>query len=494
MRGVTPAHDRYVACDLGGESGRVMLGTLEGGRLRLDEAHRFPTAGIAIAGTLRWDMLGMWNEVKTGLRKIAARGVAVDSISTDAWGVDYVLVRRGEPQLTPPFHHRDPRTEGGYERVAAKIPLDDVFAETGIQFMPINTLYQLEDDIAHRPQVLALAETFLGVGDYINWLLCGAAKMEESMASTTQMWNPRARRWSDAIVSGLGLPRHLLPEVVPSGAVLGELLPEVAAEVGIAEAAVVATCAHDTGAAVAAVPADGEGWAFISSGTWSLLGVETREPIITPASRRANFTNEVGFGGSIRFLKNIVGLWIVQECRRAWLVEGADLGYESLTDLARVAKPFAALINPDDPRFARPRGMPRRIAAYCHETGQAVPASYGQVVRCALESLALSYRRVLDELETVTGRRISRLHIVGGGSRNQLLNQFAADATGREVVAGPVEATAIGNLLMQGLALGRLEDLADLRRVVRASFPVQTYHAKDRDLWDAAYRRFRALP
>jgi rhamnulokinase len=487
-------HHRYIACDLGGESGRLMLGTLAGDRLQLEEMHRFPTAGIRIGGTLRWDMLGIWSEIKSGLRKVAARGIEVDSISTDAWGVDYVLLSHDEPLLIPPFHHRDPRTDGGYQRVAARIPLDEVFTETGIQFMPINTLYQLEDDLAHRPHVLALAETFLGIGDYFNWLLCGSARMERSMASTTQMWNPRARRWSDAIITRLGLPTRLLPEVVPSGVVLGDMLPEVAAEVGIAQAQVIATCAHDTGAAVAAVPADGEGWAFISSGTWSLVGVEASEPIISAATRRANFTNEVGFGDSIRLLKNVVGLWVVQECRRTWAAEGDELGYELLTAMALAAEPFSALIDPADPRFLKPGGMPAKVAAYCRETGQPEPTTPGQIVRCCLESLALSYRRVIDEVQSVTGRPLTRVHIVGGGSKNQLLNQFAADATGRDVLAGPAEATAIGNVLIQAIALGRLNDLAELRRVVRASFPIRSYRPTHRATWNAAYQRFIELP
>jgi rhamnulokinase len=332
------------------------------------------------------------------------------------------------------------------------------------------------------------------VGDYVNWLLSGVAKQEESLASTSQIWNPRKKQWSELIISKLGLPKHLFPPVVPSGTVLGQLLPEVTADTGLKGAKVVATCSHDTGAAVAAVPAEGENWAYLSSGTWSLLGIESKDPIITPASRKANFTNEVGWGSSIRFLKNIVGLWVVQECRRAWAAEGAEFSYENLTEMALQARPHATLINPADPRFVKPGDMPNKVQAYCRETGQAVPKTHGEIVRCALESLALAYRRTLEEVESITGKKLTKLHIIGGGTKNQLLTQFAADATNREVVAGPVEATAIGNVLMQALALGRLKSLADLRRVVRASFPVQTYHAKDHAAWDAAYQHFIKLP
>jgi rhamnulokinase len=486
--------NHYLAFDLGAESGRVMLGTLDAERLALEEIHRFPTGGIQIAGSLRWSMVRMWEELKAGLRKVAASGRKIDSISTDSWGCDYVLLKKGEPMLSPPFHYRDSRTDGGYEIAAKKLPLDTIFEESGIQFMLINLIWQLQADVAARPEVLKLADQFLMVGDYVNWLLSGVAKQEESLASTSQIWNPRRKQWSEVIISKLGLPKHLFPTVVPSGTVLGSLLPEVTADTGLAGAKVVATCSHDTGAAVAAVPAEGEDWAYLSSGTWSLLGIESREAIITPASRKANFTNEVGWGSSIRFLKNIVGLWVVQECRRAWAAEGTEFSYEHLTELALQAKPHATLINPSDPRFVKPGDMPQKVQAYCRETGQPVPKTQGEIVRCALESLALAYRRTLEELEAVTGRKLKRLHIIGGGTKNQLLTQFAADATGREVIAGPVEATAIGNLLMQALALGKLKDLAHLRRVVRSSFPVHTYHAKDAAAWDAAYQRFVKLP
>jgi len=484
----------YVACDLGAESGRVMLGTLSDGILTLEEIHRFPTGGIAIAKSLRWDMLRIWDEIKSGLRKIAQMKIPVASISTDAWGVDVVYMHPNEPMLIQPFHYRDNRTDGGYERVFAKVPAQEIFEETGIQFMLINSLYQLEADQFRRPEVLQLATRFLMVGDFIHHLLCGSDQIDESNASTTQLFNPKTKQWSEGLIARLGLPRHLFPAVVPSGTVLGTLSAEVASETGLSGTKVVTTCSHDTGAAVAGVPGEGAGWAFLSSGTWSLLGIESATPIITEQSRKHNFTNEIGWGSSIRFLKNIVGLWVVQECRRSWAAQGMEFTYETLTEMALAATPLASLINPSDPRFGKPGDMPQKISDYCRETGQPVPVTQGEFVRATLESLALSYRRTIEEIELVTGSKIQRLHIVGGGTKNQLLTQFAADATMRPVIAGPVEATAIGNVLMQAIALGQLSDLTALRRVVRASFPVTSHTPINPALWDAAYRRFQKLP
>jgi rhamnulokinase len=493
---------RHLACDLGAESGRVMLGTLVGegaaARLDLEELHRFPTGAMAVNGSLRWDFLHIWAGICEGLRRAAARGEPIASVSSDSWGVDYVLGRGEEPMLTAPYHYRDARTDGGYERVFAKIPQAAVFEATGIQFMLINTLFQMEAETRVRPEILAVAERFLGIGDQVNWLLSGVARSEASLASTTQMYDPRARAWSPAIIAALGLPARIFPAIVPSGTVLGPLRAGVAAATGLAGAQVVATCSHDTGAAVAAVPAGGGGeWAYLSSGTWSLLGIESPAPIITEASRAANFTNEAGYGGTTRFLKNISGLWILQECRRVWLAAGGaadELSYEKLAALAAQAAPVAALINPADPRFGQVADMPARIAGYCRETGQAAPVGPGATVRCILESLALSYRRTLDEIAAVTGRRPNKLHIVGGGTKNILLNQLAADATGLPVVAGPVEATAAGNILIQAIALGRVASIADARAVVGASFPLTTYQPRDPAAWQAAYRRFQELP
>jgi rhamnulokinase len=509
--------NHYIACDLGAESGRVMLGTLAEGRLALEEIHRFANGPVIVCGSMRWDLLRLFEELKTGLRKAGetirqrdARAT-VQSVSTDSWGVDYVLLRGSEPMLTAPFHYRDARTDGGFERAFAVVPAEEIFAETGIQFMTLNTLFQLHADLQQRPEVLRLADRFLNIGDYFNYLFSGVGKIEESMASTTQLYDPRKRRWSKPLIGKFGFPESIFPEVVTSGTKLGALRGDIAAETGLKDAQVVASCSHDTGAAVAAVPAvgrdrrarrgqpsglslpEGDGWAYLSSGTWSLLGIESAQPIITAKSREYNFTNEVGYGSSIRFLKNIIGLWIVQECRRAWAKEGREYSYDELTRIAEAAAPFRALINPADARFAKPDNMPQRIIEFCRETKQTPPATHGEFVRCTLESLALLYRRTLDQMEDVTEQKLTTLHIVGGGSKNQLLNQFSANATGRTVLAGPVECTAIGNVLIQAIALGHLPSLAALRQVVRKSFPITTFKPQDSKTWDAAYGRFQVL-
>jgi rhamnulokinase len=484
----------YVACDLGAESGRVMLGALSGGKLALEEIHRFANGPLRVNGTLRWDVLRLFEELKTGLCKVAAHGIKPSSLSCDSWGVDYVWLRGDEPMLTAPFHYRDPvRNENALERAFTVMPAAEIFAETGVQLMTINTLYQLRADLLCRPWVFKSADCFLNVGDYFNFLFCGVKKAEESLASTTQLYDPRKRVWSRVLQKKFGLPGNLFPEVVPSGTRLGPLSPSVISETGFTDVQVVAGCSHDTGAAVAAVPAQGGGWAYLSSGTWSLLGIESNEPIITQQCRECNFTNEVGYGGSIRFLKNIIGLWILQECRRMWARDSREYDYAEIVKLAEDVMPLKALINPNDPRFAKPDDMPQKIVDYCHETGQTPPATHGGVARCIFESLALLYRQTLDQMEDITGRKLTTLHIVGGGSQNRLLNQFSANATGRTVIAGPVEATATGNVLVQAMALGHLAALDDLRRVVRESFLVTTYQPQDAALWNDALQRFKAL-
>ena len=485
--------NHYVALDLGAESGRVMLGTLVEGRLQLEEIHRFATGGSTINGTIRWDVLHFFGEIKIGLQKIAARQIEPASISTDSWGVDYVYVGAGEPLLTFPFHYRDKRTDDALEPTFARVPADVIFEETGIQFMSINTLYQLLDDQAHRPGVMALAENFLCIGDYVNFLLSGRAVMEESLASTTQLYNPRQRAWSKELIKRFGLPEKIFPPLVSSGTALGTLSPSLTGELKWTKTQVVATCSHDTGLAVAAVPAKGKEWAYLSSGTWSLLGIESASPVITSASRNHNFTNEAGLGGTTRLLKNIVGLWIVQECRRAWQKEGHEYSYDDLARLASEAPPLKALIHPGDSRFYKPDQMPQKIADYCAETNQYVPKSPGEVIRCVYESLALLYRGTLQQIQEISGSKISRLHIVGGGSKSDLLNQMAANATQIPVQAGPVEATAIGNILIQALALGHLKSADELREVVRLSFPGKTYEPEQHEAWEQAWNKFKEL-
>ena len=484
---------QYVACDLGAESGRIMLGTLADHRLTVEEIHRFPNGPVVLGDTLRWDVLRLFDEIKLGLRKVAARGAPAASMSTDAWGVDYVLLRDDEPFLTAPYHYRDARTDGALERAFARVPAGTIFEETGAQFMAHNTLFQLLVDREHRREILELSDRFLGIADYFNYLFSGVARAEESYASTTQLWNPRQRAWSRSLIDDFGLPARIFPEVVPSGTVLGPMTARAAAEVGLPGIQVIASCSHDTGAAVAAVPAEGGAWAYLSSGTWSLIGIELPEPLITKKVRALNITNEIGYGHSIRFLKITIGLWIVQECRRAWAQAGEDYSYARLAEMADQGGPSKSLIDPTAPQFAKPGEMPRKVADYCRQTGQPVPRTAGETVRCAFESLALLYRLRLEELTDATGRKIDRLHVVGGGSQGALLSQLTANAMGLPVLCGPVEATAIGNLLVQAMALGHLRSHTELRRVVRESFPIVTYQPRDEELWRPAYDRFRGL-
>jgi rhamnulokinase len=483
----------YVACDLGAESCRVMLGTLAEDHLVIEEVHRFVNGPVAMFGTLRWDLLRILDELKNGLRKVAMRGHHIESLSTDSWGVDYVHFSAREPMLACPYHYRDARTDGSLERAFAIVPAEVIYSESGIQFMRMNTLYQLLADLERRPHILELSEQFLNIADYFNYLFSGVRCAEESLASTTQLFDPRKHQWSHELIEKFGLPSRIFPRVVSSGTKLGPLLPSIAADVGLSDTEVVASCSHDTAAAVAAVPAEGQDWCYVSSGTWSLLGIEVKEPIINAKSREHNFTNEMGYGGSIRFLKDIVGLWIVQECRREWAKEGQEYTYDQLMTMAEEAEPLRSLLNPAEARFLEPNDMPQNIINYCRETNQAAPRTRGEIIRCVLESLALIYCQTLQEVATVTGHKAKRVHIVGGGSRNQLLNQLTANATQLTVLAGPPEATAIGNILIQAVALGQMDSLVDLRRVVRRSFPVTTYTAHGAPTWQKAYERFRKL-
>ena len=479
----------YIAVDIGAESGRVMLGSLDDGKLALEEVHRFPNGPMRIQGTMRWDLMRLWEDIKAGLRKVAARKLEIAGISVDSWGLDYVLMRKGEPMLRTPFCYRDLRTERPYAEIAGTHG-DEIYRETGVQFLPINTLYQLMAEKRDAPELLSLAEVFLMIGDWFHFLLSGRVAQEESLASTTQIWNPVRRAWSERLIADMGLPRGIFPPVVPPCTRLGVLTPDVREETGLGEIEVVAGCVHDTAAAVAAIPAEGNHWAYISSGTWSLAGVELPAPLISEAGRAANFTNETGVGGTTRFLRNASGLWILQECRRAWAREGIELDYSELTALAAAAEPFRSLVNPTDPTFLRPDNMLTAIRDFCSATGQPQPETPGQFARCALESLACLYARLMEQMEAVTGQPLHTLHIVGGGSKNALLNQMTADSINRTVIAGPVEATAIGNVLLQAFTLGHIASHAELRRIVKASFPVETCKPRTAERWCAAHGRF----
>jgi rhamnulokinase len=486
----------YLACDLGAESGRLMFGAIEGGRIELEEIHRFANAPIKAAGSMHWDVPRLFEELKAGLRKAARLGRPIASISTDSWGVDYLLFDAAGALMPPAFHYRDPRYQRGEKAALAKVPWETIFAETGIQYMGINTIFQLASE---EPARLERAATLLHVADGFNFLLSGVARQDVSNASTSQLYNPVSRAWSRRLIDALGLPAKIFPPLIPCGTRVGRLKPELARETGLPQIDVIATCSHDTGAAVAAVPAVASAdranpdWAYLSSGTWSLMGVELPAPVITDACRTLNFTNEIGHGDSVRLLKNIIGLWLVQECRRDWAQRGSDFDYAALAQLAANAAPFQALIDPTDARFLAPDDMPAKIAAFCRETGQPAPTEPGAVMRCILESLALLYRETLRQIEQLLGTRIARLHIVGGGSRNELLNQLTADALGIPVIAGPVEATALGNVLIQAITLGHLSSLAAARDLVRSAMETRTVQPRSGGEWSAARDKFEAL-
>jgi len=481
-----------LAFDLGAESGRAIVGSLRQNKLTLEEKHRFPTHNGRVAGHLHWNLLSIWEELKTGLRK-SAQGTQLDGIGIDTWGVDYGLIAKTGELLGNPYMYRDARTNGILERTFAKISKEEIFNATGIQFMQLNTLFQLLAMRETLSPLLDIADTLLFIPDLLNYLFTGQRKAEFSIASTSQMYDMRKREWSTELLQKLHLPLKILPPVIPTGTVLGPILKDVADECGVPQITLIAPGCHDTASAVAAVPAEGENWCYISSGTWSLMGVEIPSPIVNDKSLKYNYTNEGGIGGSIRFLKNIMGLWLVQECRRQWQKEGHEYSYAELARLAEQARPFTAIINPDHQPFLAPSEMPQKIEQFCKNTKQTIPSSPGAVIRTCLESLALTYRRTLEILQEVTGKKIDIIHIVGGGSQNELLNQMTADACGKTVIAGPAEATAAGNVLVQAMALGDISNLPALRQIVRQSFELKTYQPKNSSPWDAAYARFREL-
>ncbi|HEY0618421.1 MAG TPA: rhamnulokinase family protein [Kribbella sp.] len=471
---------RLAAVDLGASSGRVMVGCVGVDRLELTQVHRFWNGPVRLRDTLHWDILGLYRETLAGLGK-AGR---LDGLGIDSWAVDYGLLDGEGKLLGNPVHYRDARTDGVMERVLRTVPAEDLYAVTGLQQLPFNTIYQL---VAERS--LDRAETLLMIPDLLAYWLTGRIGAEATNASTTQLYDVRARGWSETLARRVGVPTGLLPEIREAGQVIGPLLPEVAEETGLDPATpVIAVGSHDTASSVVAVPAGArERFAYISSGTWSLVGLELAEPVLTAEARQANFTNEGGVDGRIRFLRNVMGLWILQECLRVW--DTADL--PGLLGEAAAAPAFGVLIDPDDPSFLAPGNMPRRIEDFCARSGQEAPRTKAAVVRCVLESLALAYRRTLRLAQTVADREIDVVHVIGGGSQNELLCRLTADAAGLPVLAGPVEASALGNVLVQARALGApLPDLTAMRALVRATHELRRYEPQGKSAdWDAAESR-----
>jgi rhamnulokinase len=462
----------YLAFDLGAESGRAMLGRLRDGRLALEEIHRFPNQPLHENGSLRWDIRRLWVEMRQALDGAPK---ALASIGVDTWGVDFGLLDAKGELIENPYHYRDTRTEGVMDSVFMRVSRERIYTTTGIQFLPFNTLYQL---YATSPEVIERSECLLTIPDLLNFWLTGKRASEYTIATTTQLIDARTRAWAFDLIAELQLPARLFQPIVESGAEIGSWK----------DVPVIAPACHDTGSAVAAVEMSPDS-AFLSSGTWSLLGAELTRPVITPRARDLNFTNEGGACGTVRVLKNIAGMWLLQSCRRSW----PECSYEDLLSAAKRQPAFISLIDPDDPVFLNPPDMPEAIAAYCVRTGQPTPASPPAFARAILESLALKYREVLESLEEITGRRFREIRVIGGGSRNRLLNQFTADATGRTVIAGPVEATSMGNIAMQMLATGAVATLSEARAIIAQSFATDRFEPASAVVWDDAIARFSRL-
>jgi rhamnulokinase len=480
------------AVDLGAQSGRVAVGTFDGERLLLEEAHRFANEPVRVRGTLHWDALRLYQDALDGLRK-ASRDTHIDSVSVDSWGVDFALIDRAGRLLQNPVHYRDARRTGAFDGVLARVPARELYGRTGIQLLSINSIFELAAMAADADVALAAADTLLMIPDLFHYWLCGSRSVEYTNATTTQCLDAATGTWAVDLLDRLEIPHALLPEIVAPATRLGTVTADVADVTGLDGVAVVAAATHDTGAAVAGVPFSGPDAAFLSVGTWSLVGLESERAFISDDTFEANLTNEGGVAGTFRVLRNVTGLWLLGECRRAWALAGREHAYEQLVSLARSAPALGSLIDPNDPSFSEPGDMPARIAEYCRRTGQTPPEGEGAIVRCILESLALAHAESVDLLERVTGVRLERLHVVGGGSRNALLCEWTAQAAGRPVLAGPEEATLVGNLLVQAMALGELASLDEAREVVRRSFVPTTYEPSESHEWSDAQARFSGL-
>jgi rhamnulokinase len=478
------------AIDLGAQSGRVVVGSFDGERFSIVEVHRFENVPVQAAGTLHWDALRLYEEILEGLAAAASESAGIDSVGVDSWGVDFALIDRAGKLIGNPVHHRDRRTEGVMERVFARVPARELYDRTGIQLMPINTVFQLFAMTEAADRALEVAHRLLLMPDLFHFWLSGVASCELTNATTSQCYDPRAQAWATDILVRLGLPAEVFRETVTPSSVLGPLRKEVVERTRLRGAVVVAPATHDTGSAIAATPLRDPNSVYISAGSWSLVGMELAAPLITDETFAANLTNEGGLGGTSRLLRNVDGLWLLHECRRAWKADGQAWEFRELVRMAESSPPLRSFIEPNDPRFLVPGDLPDRIRTFCAETGQPVPHDAGAVVRCVLESLALEHRQAIELLTRATGAVPPEIHIVGGGALNTPLCQWTADATGLPVLAGPVEATAIGNLAAQAMALGELASLDEARQVIRASFEPIPYEPSAPSAWLEAAERF----
>ena len=486
-------HSNFLAFDLGATSGRTLLGTLRDGRVEVEELTRFGNGIIAVGGKYYWNILGLYEHIVEGLTVCAKRGIRPDSVGIDTWGVDVVPIGSDGSILGNPRAYRDPYTNGAPEEFFKKIPREEVYNKTGIQVMNFNTLFQIYAAVKEGYAPVMQAERLLFIPDALSYMLTGKQICEYTIASTSQALNPRTLQWDGDLLAAAGVKRDILLEPTLPGCVIGKLNATLAVQTGIGEVDVVAVAGHDTASAVMAVPVEGENFAYLSSGTWSLMGIETRMPIITEESMLQNFTNEGGVEGTTRFLKNICGMWILEQCRKEWSRQGKEYSYPEIVAMAQSAEPFQCFINPDDAAFANPESMLGAIESFCSRTCQQSPKSDSQIVRTIFESLALRYRQVLEILESMAPFAIDTLHIIGGGAKNALLNQYTANATGKRVVAGPSEATAIGNIMMQAVGAGVVASVAEARKIIRNSIATEEFTPQSSEAWNAAYSKFVTL-
>lgn len=488
----TNNHKRMLAIDLGASSGRGIIGNFDGEKITLKEIHRFSNDPVMLPTGFYWDTLRILFEIKTAILNASHDG-GVDTIGIDTWGVDYGYLDKNGALLSNPYNYRDVRTDGIQEYVFDKIaPLNEIYGVTGIQSLNLNTIYQIAADLRDHPWVVENAETMLFMPDLLGYMLTGEKKTEYTIASTGAVLDAKKRSYASELLEKFGFPKKLNCELVEPGTELGKLLPAIEEETGNTGATVIKVASHDTASAVLAVPAENEDFLYISSGTWSLMGIESKTPVINELSTKYNFTNEGGVFGTVRILKNIMGLWIEQESRRQWTREGTKYTFDELSEMALASKPFMCFIDPDDQLFATAGNMPKRICDYCEKTGQYVPQNVGEIVRCIFESLALRYRWTAEKLEELTGREYPVINIVGGGTKEEMLSKFTADATHRKVCAGPVEATALGNIAMQCIASDEIKDMWEARRIIRNSTEIKEYmpSRENAAAWDEAYSRF----
>lgn len=479
-----------LAFDLGASSGRAILGNMEDGKITLREVHRFENNGVRVCGTLYWDILYLFDQIKRGITAAKLAG-GFDSIGIDTWGVDFGLLGHDGQLLSNPVHYRDSRTDGIMEQAFEIMDKDTIYAHTGTQFMNFNTLFQLFYLQKNKPELLEQADKLLFIPDLLAYFLTGEKKSEYTIASTSQMLNAQTGTWDAELLEKLGIPTHILCDIIQPGTQYGMLSEDICEELGVPSVPVVAVGAHDTASAVASVPTQADDFVYISCGTWSLFGTELPSANLSPEGSALHYTNEGGVNSTIRYLTNIMGLWLIQESRRTWLKQGQTVSYNDLEKAALSAEPFQSYIDPDDGSFAPPGDMPRRVQAFCQKTGQAVPQSQGDIMRCIYQSLALKYRNSLERLQTLTGKTYASIHIVGGGTKDPLLCQMTADACGIPVLAGPIEATALGNVAVQLMAAGMLNDVKHARQVISDSFDLKKYQPKEHALWNEKYAEYK---